>query len=303
MNYEAVYNRLIEKRRNNPITKKDCYCEEHHIIPRSLGGANSKENLINLTAKEHYVAHHILSVWYREKFGEESNEYKCMVYAWWYVCGKHKRKFISARTYESLKREIAKKNSDLHSGKNHWNFGGHWSDSVRKKIGDANRGRVMPPDELARRRASNAARKGNLGHKWTEEQKRRASEKLKGRVISEEQKRKQREYWATHKNPMTGVNVKDRMSPEAYEAMLKKRSITMKKRFEMYGAPNTLKGKSKEELEEIKKRRIFAQKDRWNHMTPEEYEEEKLKKKYACAISHLRYQQMKLLMLYIISLI
>jgi len=32
----------------------------HHIIPRSLGGLNDKINLVNLTAREHYIAHLLL---------------------------------------------------------------------------------------------------------------------------------------------------------------------------------------------------------------------------------------------------
>jgi hypothetical protein len=36
------------------------YYEEHHILPYSLGGDNSKENLVLLTAREHYLAHYLL---------------------------------------------------------------------------------------------------------------------------------------------------------------------------------------------------------------------------------------------------
>jgi hypothetical protein len=37
------------------------YVESHHIIPRSLGGNNSKENLVKLTAREHFVCHLLLT--------------------------------------------------------------------------------------------------------------------------------------------------------------------------------------------------------------------------------------------------
>jgi hypothetical protein len=36
------------------------YYEKHHILPRSMGGDNSKENLVNLTAREHFLAHWLL---------------------------------------------------------------------------------------------------------------------------------------------------------------------------------------------------------------------------------------------------
>ena len=62
MNYLKVYNQLIQKRRDNPIIKTDdCYCERHHIIPKSEGGSNKKSNLVNLTAREHYIAHLLLA--------------------------------------------------------------------------------------------------------------------------------------------------------------------------------------------------------------------------------------------------
>ena len=39
----------------------DGYFERHHIVPRSLGGDNSKENIVRLTAREHYVCHLLLT--------------------------------------------------------------------------------------------------------------------------------------------------------------------------------------------------------------------------------------------------
>ena len=39
----------------------DTYIEQHHVIPRSLGGVDSKENLVRLTAREHFVCHLLLT--------------------------------------------------------------------------------------------------------------------------------------------------------------------------------------------------------------------------------------------------
>ena len=36
------------------------YTEKHHIIPQSLGGTNNKENLVYLTAREHFICHWLL---------------------------------------------------------------------------------------------------------------------------------------------------------------------------------------------------------------------------------------------------
>ncbi len=42
----------------NPVTEG--YFERHHILPKSLGGTNSKDNLVFLTPKEHYICHLLL---------------------------------------------------------------------------------------------------------------------------------------------------------------------------------------------------------------------------------------------------
>ena len=57
MNYKKIYDNLIEKAKNRIL---DGYKESHHIIPRCLGGSNDKENMVNLTPEEHYVAHQLL---------------------------------------------------------------------------------------------------------------------------------------------------------------------------------------------------------------------------------------------------
>ena len=55
--YFHWYYKLIETRKN--LVREE-YTEKHHIIPRSLGGSNKKENLVRLTAREHFIAHLLL---------------------------------------------------------------------------------------------------------------------------------------------------------------------------------------------------------------------------------------------------
>ena len=57
MRYEKIYNQLIEKRRKET---PQGYTEKHHILPRSLGGSDDPENIIELTLREHFVAHLLL---------------------------------------------------------------------------------------------------------------------------------------------------------------------------------------------------------------------------------------------------
>lgn len=67
MNYSRIYQLLIQKRINTPISKTDCYVERHHIVPRSEGGTNDISNLVNLTAREHFIAHLLLARIYNDK--------------------------------------------------------------------------------------------------------------------------------------------------------------------------------------------------------------------------------------------
>lgn len=57
MNYKKHYNLLIERARNRVL---DCYTERHHVMPKCMGGSNDADNLVDLTAEEHYVAHQLL---------------------------------------------------------------------------------------------------------------------------------------------------------------------------------------------------------------------------------------------------
>lgn len=81
------------------------YYESHHIIPRSCGGDNSKNNLVLLTAKEHYICHLLLV-----KMTTGQNRYK-MANAFMYMSGrnKHAGKILYAsRSYETMKNAYSK---------------------------------------------------------------------------------------------------------------------------------------------------------------------------------------------------
>jgi hypothetical protein len=66
MNYERCYSLLIERARNR-ITEKPF--DKHHIIPRSIGGDDSKTNIAALTIREHIFAHVLLAKLHPENFG------------------------------------------------------------------------------------------------------------------------------------------------------------------------------------------------------------------------------------------
>jgi len=66
MNYKLHYDKLIERAKNR---KLDCYKEVHHIKPKCLGGLNDKDNLVELTAREHFIAHMLLVKINPKKYG------------------------------------------------------------------------------------------------------------------------------------------------------------------------------------------------------------------------------------------
>lgn len=65
MNYQKIYDSLIERGKNRTI---DGYSERHHILPRCMGGGDEKENLVDLTPEEHFLAHVLLVKLHPEQF-------------------------------------------------------------------------------------------------------------------------------------------------------------------------------------------------------------------------------------------
>lgn len=66
MNYLRIYNELIEHRKMLPVLD-EVYYESHHILPLCQGGTDNPENLILLTAEDHFVAHLLLAKAYGGK--------------------------------------------------------------------------------------------------------------------------------------------------------------------------------------------------------------------------------------------
>ena len=57
MNYQLHYDRLIGRARGRTL---DGHRDQHHVLPKCMGGGNGPENLVELTSEEHYVAHQLL---------------------------------------------------------------------------------------------------------------------------------------------------------------------------------------------------------------------------------------------------
>lgn len=121
MNYQLIYNQIIERGKTR-IPKEDEYYEKHHITPKCLGGGNEKENLIKLTAREHFLCHWLLIYIYPENYE--------LGYAFWFMChAKDKDEYIykySSRTYEEARISFSKnikndKERNLKISQTYWN--------------------------------------------------------------------------------------------------------------------------------------------------------------------------------------
>lgn len=67
--YMSFYISLINKYKNidsNSLAGK--YTEEHHILPRCMGGSDEPDNLIKLPLKAHITAHYLLANIYPENY-------------------------------------------------------------------------------------------------------------------------------------------------------------------------------------------------------------------------------------------
>ena len=72
MDYEKIYDNLVSYRRENVLDENNCeYYEAHHVVPRSIDKKliYKKSNKVNLTVREHFIAHLLLKRIYKKKFG------------------------------------------------------------------------------------------------------------------------------------------------------------------------------------------------------------------------------------------
>ena len=183
MTYSAVYCALISKRLQTPLPD-DEYGEVHHIIPKSEGGTNDKDNLVRLSAREHYIAHLLLAriyndskMWFaihRLLFGYERNYTR-----------------TTSRLYSTIRVQNSRWMSEVHKGKSTWNKGKSLSEEHKRKISKSMRGKPFSEEHI--RKLSEANK--NI----SEETKRKISEAKKGKHPSEETRRKISEaikaYW------------------------------------------------------------------------------------------------------------
>jgi hypothetical protein len=135
--YSKWYFSIIENAKNRTTAG---YIEKHHIIPKSMDGDNSAENLVNLTAKEHFICHLLLTKM------TTGNYNKKMLFAFRQMSmtgGNQERYKINSRMFTSIKKlikhteESKKKMSESHLGLI------QTAETIEKRVGKI-RGKPLP---------------------------------------------------------------------------------------------------------------------------------------------------------------
>lgn len=132
LTYDEFINNILETR--GRFACGDEYHERHHIVPRCMGGTNDEDNLIDLFAREHFIAHKLLA--------EENPNEEGLLYAWWCMSVAtnrytKERYQVTAEEYEEARMAISKirqrkwlgENNPIHTrdiiGENNPNYGNH----------------------------------------------------------------------------------------------------------------------------------------------------------------------------------
>jgi hypothetical protein len=132
------------------------YSENHHIIPRSLGGTDHISNIVLLSAREHFICHVLLT-----KFTNGNNRYK-MLYAanmMSQIARSYQKRFKpNSRLYEIIKKEFGQMHSARLTGRK-------LTDEHKAKIAEAGKGRTNSQETIEKRRASCIGKKRTLEQK------------------------------------------------------------------------------------------------------------------------------------------
>jgi 5-methylcytosine-specific restriction endonuclease McrA len=186
--YTKWYFNIIIKAKNREIFD---YTENHHIIPKCLGGNNKKENLVKLTSREHFICHWLLTKMVENKKHKFQlwNAFSCMLYR----NNKFQKRYkITSRKFENIKKEGSKIKSLKFSGKNnpmyglkgnlHPAYGKKWTEEMKINGSNAHKGLVRSLESRLKQSEKTKGRKQTVEHI--------AKRIHKGRVVSEETKEK-----------------------------------------------------------------------------------------------------------------
>lgn len=111
--YSKYYFSIINNAKSR-VLDDNVYVENHHIIPRSLGGIDDENNLVKLTAREHFICHLLLT-----KMTNGYQKHQMIFASQMMLVSKHSqyRYVPSSRIYQIVKEQAGKTISELKKGK------------------------------------------------------------------------------------------------------------------------------------------------------------------------------------------
>lgn len=164
--YYKVYCALVDKFCQLDLkgNLKGVYTENHHILPKCMGGIRDKTNFVKFPAREHIMAHLLLHLAFPDNNkltlaadlmlfgsgsgGNEKTKTERMLAS----------KKFSTRTCGRIRENAAKSKSGINNGM----YGRHHTDEAKAKMSKIHKGKII-----------------------SEEQKKKVSEQFKGNVVSE----------------------------------------------------------------------------------------------------------------------
>lgn len=210
------------------------YTEKHHIIPRSLGGGNNVDNIVKLTAREHFVAHLLLT-----KITTGKN-LRSMLYALWNMVNRDNGIRTSSKMYALLRENHSKFLSEELSGKGNPMYGKKHTEEQRKKISEGGKGLKR---NIETRKKISDANKGSKNSNF-------------GIPRTPKQKEAQSDFMKAH-NPMYNLDVVEKIKQSKKETIncfdtLSKKFVRVKSEI-YYANKDRYKNNTSNEAKEFKR--------------------------------------------------
>jgi hypothetical protein len=95
--YQRWYDSIVEQAKGRRL---DVYYERHHVTPRALGGSDDSDNLVDLTYREHFLVHWLLTKMC------DGQARRAMVYALHCMTMSLTGRVVSAWQFEIAKRAV-----------------------------------------------------------------------------------------------------------------------------------------------------------------------------------------------------
>jgi hypothetical protein len=202
--YEKWYNQITVRGQTRVTDQRT---ESHHIIPKCLGGSDDASNLTNITLREHFICH-----WLLTKIHQGKHRHQLLKALWMMRAENQNQKRyntkITSRVYATLKEEYSMLQSQRVTGENNPMWGKTQSEKARALISQKNTGKKLTEEQIAKQIAAQTGRKRKtFSDEWLdnmsknhkskqpdfdgslkEETKKKIGDKIRGRKQTDEEK-------------------------------------------------------------------------------------------------------------------